>query len=709
MRIVTLFVSLLFLLFNYFSFAQTYESKEDTLFLDEFYIEDIIVTANKTEEKAQKLPFSVSTFTGLQQENKNMETLTDMTSVSPGFHMPDYGTALTSPIYIRGIGSRINEPAVALYVDDIPYFDKGTFIFDLYDISRIEVLKGPQGTLYGKNSLGGLIKIHTGQPKSYNSTQFSLGYGTYDNRRIYLKQHIPVVDNKLSASIAGNYRYEDGYYKNDFNNERIGGKDNISGRMKVKYNLSENSSMQFIIDASDNKNNGYPYSRADDEGSSNTVNYNEASKYKRKLLTSGLIFNKEWNNVKLKSISAFQYIDDYQDIDQDFTPKDYLHVIQDRTNKYYTQEINLSYKGKSGIDIMGGMFAYHQDKNKNTEVHYGADAVSLFQLPAEMTKYKDYGFNTNGFAIFSQLGYDDFLVRGLNVTAGLRYAYEKTDMDYLYDLEISGNRAKQNELDESMGESLLLPKLSLRYQLYDNIYQYVTFTQGYKSGGFNSTIEREEDISFGPEYSTNYEIGLKGNFFKSKVKANVALYYIDWQDQQVYQPVPSGQGSMLKNAGESHSQGAEMEIKYLPVKNMVLFANAALTEAKYDKFIRDETENIDFSGNYIPYIPQMTFNIGSDWRLPMDFSSIKEFRFSIDYKGIGKHYWNDENTLHEDYYGLMNFNTTAVLKKFNVSVWGKNVFNTNYDVFLFEFAPLQNEYAQQGMPARFGITISTNF
>lgn len=709
MRLVTIIISFIMAFLHSFSYGQIKDANEDTLLLDEFYIEDIIVTANKTEEKANKLPISVSTITDLQKEAKNIENLTDLTSVSPGFHMPDYGTGLTSPIYIRGIGSRINEPAVALYVDDIPYFDKATFNFDLYDIDRIEILRGPQGTLYGKNSLGGLIKIHTKTPKQYSQTEFTLGYGTYDNRRIYLKQHLPVVEDKLSLSFSGNYNYEEGYYKNDFNDEDIGGKDNLNGRLKANYNINETSNLKFILDVSDNLYNGYPYAHVEENNSSSSINYNHDSEYKRKILTSGLVFEKIWDHLRIKSISAFQYFDDFQDIDQDFTPQDYFHVIQDRKNRYFTQELNIFYINNSGFELMGGMFGYYQDKEKQVDLYYGEDAVSMFNLPAMMTKYKDYDFKTTGAAIFGQLTYNNFLISGLNITGGLRFAYERNRMDYVYDLDVSGNRTTQDKLNEKINEPVWLPKFSIRYTPLENISSYFTFTRGYKSGGFNSTIEREEDIAFGPEHSANYEFGFKGKFFENSLSTDLALFYIDWQDQQVYQPVPSGQGAMLKNAGESHSKGIEVETRYRPLKNIVFFVNTAITEAKYDKFIRDEDEGVDHSGNYIPYIPQMTFNVGNNVRIPVNNDILKEARIGLDYRGVGKHYWNDENTLKENYYGLVNFNVMAVMNKFKVTLWGKNIFNKKYDVFLFEFSSLQNTYAQQGHPGRFGVTISTNF
>jgi outer membrane receptor protein involved in Fe transport len=710
----TLKLVILIVLFGFVNHSQGQKVDEseltkktrDTVLLDEFYMDDIVVTANKTTEKNYEVPVSISSLSSYQQESRQIEDLTDLTSVTPGFHMPDYGSSLTSPIFIRGVGTRINEPTVGLYVDGIPYFDKATFNFNLYDISKIEILRGPQGTLYGRNSLGGLIKVHTENPKNYYSTAISLGYGNYDNRNIYLKQHLPVIKNKVQLSIAGNYSYEDGYYENVYTNNKIGGENNFSGRLKLDYQMSSSSDLHLIIDASKNRNNGYPYSMTENGNSLDKVSYNHESKYERNLATTGLVANKRWDKVKLKSVSSFQFVEDLQDIDQDFTTQQLFNVLQDRENKFFTQEVNLSNNNESRLEYVGGLFGYYQMRNKQVNVNYGPDAVDKYKLPGEMTKYKTYDKNIQGAAVFGQLTYNDLLIDGLNVTSGLRYAVEKTTLDYLYELEMMGNKSVKDEFKENMKKPVLLPKLSFHYKWTSDFVQYATITRGYKSGGFNSTIEREKDITFGPEYSTNYELGLKGNFFNKSLNVNGALYYIDWQNQQVYQPVPSGQGSMLKNVGESHSKGGELEMKFRPMRNLVFFTNFAYIEAKYDQYERDAST--DYSGNFIPYIPRFTINAGGDYRYSFDSDLLQELRFHCSYNGIGKHFWNDENTLKEDYYGTINLRITAVTKNLNVAVWSKNITGADYNAFLFEFSPLQTAFAQRSLPARFGVKISTN-
>lgn len=679
----------------------------DTLALDEFYIDTITVTSEKSSKLLYDIPASISLFTGYQQESKGIEDLTDFTGLAPGFHMPDYGTALNSPIYIRGVGTRINEPTVGLYVDEIPYYAKATFNFDLYDISRIEILKGPQGTLYGRNSLGGLIKIHTPEPGDFASTELRLGYGSYDKRNIYLKQHRPVLQDRLNMSISANYSYGDGYYQNSFSGETIGGENNLAGRLKLDYNISEYSDIQFILDAGRTKNGGYPYAMTDDGESLDAISYNHESEYRRDLITAGIIADIKLGGIKLNSVSSVQLLDDFQDIDQDFTALDLFSVKQDRRNRYITQELNISNSDRSRLEYVAGLFGYYHTRAKKVDVTYGQDAVDRFRLPGEMIKHKSYDKNVLGGAVFGQLTYADILVKDLKLTGGLRYEVEETELDYLYQLEMLGSKSLIDDFDESMSKPVLLPKVSLHYSPGENSLQYATVTRGYKSGGFNSTIEREEDISFGPEYSTNYEIGFKQRFPGKSFNIHGALFYIEWEDQQVYQPVPSGQGSMLKNAGESHSQGAELEIKYKPARNLILFSNFAYTEAKYDLYKRDS--ETDYSGNYIPYIPRMTMNLGADYRYRFNSSFLDEMRLHCSYNGIGKHFWNDENTLEEDYYGTVNIRFAALAGNMKISLWGKNVLDNDFNAFLFEFSPLQSSFAQRGLPTRFGMSVSMSF
>ena len=186
--------------------------KKDSVLLNE-----IVVQASRDETKLQNLPNSVSILSTKQIATLNINSLPDATSIIANLFMPDYGSKLTSPIYIRGIGSRINEPSVGLYVDHVPYFEKAAFNFDFFDIDRIEVLRGPQGTQYGRNTMGGIINILTKSPWDYQGTDLNVQAGTYGS---YLMNvgHYAKTGDKFAYSLVLNYRHNDGFFTNSFLN-----------------------------------------------------------------------------------------------------------------------------------------------------------------------------------------------------------------------------------------------------------------------------------------------------------------------------------------------------------------------------------------------------------------------------------------------------------------------------------------------------------
>ncbi len=700
-------ISFIFLIFfSTLIKAQKDTEKKDSIFLKEFYIEDVIVSVNKTTEKSMDIPGSLSILNELEQSTKQIENLTDLTNTTPNFQMPDYGTSLTTPVYIRGVGSKINEPAVGLYVDGIPYFEKAAFDFNFYDIKQIEVLRGPQGTLYGRNTLGGIIRIETMQPQNFNRTEVSLSASNQSKKSVHLNQNVSVTE-RFAFNFGGQFSHHNGYYNNAFYNRQIGGEKSYSGRLKLNFEASEKLDLMLLLDGNSTKNNGYPYANLSD--SLNNISYNRKSSYNRDMFTTGFKANLEIENLTIKSISSYQYLDDLQKIDQDFSPSDLFFVNQDRTHDMFSQEFNVSGNLTENLKFVTGAFGFYQLRDKQVNIFYEKDAVDLYNLPGEMEKDKTYGRNTYGIAFFGQLEKKSFLLNDLDLTLGMRYDYEKDIMDYKYDLFMAGSEIPKADFKHNLDFSEWLPKLSLQYQWTDNFMQFASFSKGYKSGGFNSTFEKPEDETYAPEYSYNYEAGLK---YRSRfMSANFSLFYIDWNDQQVYQidtiDSKGTTGPILKNAAESVSKGAELELKVRPVTNFSTYLNIGYTHAKFEKYVKDAADNEIYSGNFIPYIPRYTFNTGADYRIVLSDFFMDELRVHLSYSGIGKHYWDNNNSMKEDFYGLLNGSVTGIIGKYRVSLWGKNLTNSDYNTFMFESR--NQRFAQKNLPLRFGISLKTSF
>ena len=682
--------------------AQQTEERDSSL-INEYYIQDVLVTANKRNEKLTEVPASITTLNTLQQERQQVETLNDLTHVTPGIHMPDYGSSLTSPIYIRGIGSRINEPAVGLYVDDIPYFEKAAFDFNLFDIQSIEILRGPQGTLYGRNSLGGIIKVYTEPVTEQSSTHFSLGLGSHQRKQIHLRQNLPLND-QLLFSVSGNYMNHNGYYTNHYEPNTIGGKEDLSGRVKWVYRPSKQTRMQLTIDAKNTRNNGYPYALTNQQGQNGKINYNHDSYYKRDIVSTGLKIHSNLQGYTLESMTSFQLLDDLQDIDQDFTPQELLYVKQDRQHHLFAQEINLSSPEDRRFQFIAGLFGFYQLRDKSVDVFYGPDAVQAFHLPSEMQKNKIYDKTTGGFAAFGQLSYKDFLISNLTATLGVRYDYEFNHLGYTYHIYRNDNQTPQDDFQHRKSYPEILPKASLHYRWNQQLVQYFTFTKGYKSGGFNSTFEREGDQTYKPEYSLNYEGGFKWS--GARLSGKISAYHIDIHDKQVYQIDSLSHGPLLRNAGQAYSRGLEMEMRHRTARGWNNQASFGYTHAQYAKYLKDPLQATDYSGNFIPYVPRFTFSIGTTYRHVFSNSLLQEMQLHGSYHGMGKHYWNDANTLKQNYYGLVNLRATLVFSGVQLSLWSRNTLNRDYNVFMFE--AFNNTYSQQSAPLRFGLTLKSS-
>jgi iron complex outermembrane recepter protein len=236
---------------------------------------------------------------------------------------------------------------------------------------------------------------------------------------------------------------------------------------------------------------------------------------------------------------------------------------------------------------------------------------------------------------------------------------------------------------------------------------YTSIGKGYKSGGFNSTFERTEDQTFDSESSWNYEAGVKVKSPESHWMINLSGFYIDWSNQQIYQPVPSGQGSMLKNAGKTSSKGFELESSVVPFRNFTANLSCGYTHAMFIDYVANPAKGINYNGNMIPYVPRYNWFTGATYRLPLKGRFPDEIHFSLSYQGTGKLFWNDANSLHQSPYQLLGARIEVHYRDFSVALWGSNLLGTHYNVFLFQ--ALGNTYAQPGQPRLVGISLNAGF
>jgi outer membrane receptor protein involved in Fe transport len=362
-----------------------------------------------------------------------------------------------------------------------------------------------------------------------------------------------------------------------------------------------------------------------------------------------------------------------------------------------SQEATIRSVGQKRYSWLFGLYGFLQSFDNRVDVDQYATGVKLV---------KEYDHQIGGFAFFHQSSISDFLVKNLTITGGIRADYESDALKYKYDREIRGMPVPVTDTMYKPLQSFeVMPKIALNYKIAGSNF-YVVVARGYKTGGFNSTFERPEDLTFNPEDSWNYEAGSKFSFFRNRFFADIALFYIDWKNQQIYQTVPSGRGSMLKNAGHSASKGLEVTLRTLAGQGYELLLSYGYTHATFLSYTVNE--EINYDGNYLPYVPRNTMAVQLSKTIAFKHNTwLDKMRFNILYRGAGQIYWNEENSHKQDFYGLLDAKISFTRKSFELGIWGSNLLDTNYEAFYFE--SLGNKYVQTGNPLHFGINLSINF
>lgn len=626
-----------------------------------------------------------------------LQSITELTAVVPNFYMPEYGSKQNTPVYIRGVGAKTKGSAVGFYVDGIPHFENSSFDVDMSNIASVTVFRGPQGTLYGRNAIGGIINVTTVSPLTYQGTQFKLGYGSH-NDALFQFSHYNKLGSKMGYSVAGGYHYNDGFHRNMFTNKYADQLKDAYGRVALvwlldnKWFLRVNSMLDY------SNQGGYPYGKYNRlTGETEPVNYNRYSSYRRLLSTSGLNIRYAGENVSFSSQTAFQYIRDRQGIDQDFTSNDTYFVKNRLKQTMLSQEFMLKSNNSSRYQWLWGAFAMTQHINNTVETQY------ITKDNAFPTHYR---IPVNALAIYHQSTIK--LFSGFSFIAGLRWDYENSTLNYLretYQLSTDGARTEVKNVNSSLHFNQITPKFALQYQdERNNNSYYFSVTRGYKAGGFNQTFQKEEETSFGPEYNWNYELGGKVHLLKDKLYAEAALYYIDWRQQQVNQTVP-GVGNVIHNAGHSSSKGFELALNSSPLKNLSIALSYGYTYAKFIEYQKSAT--LSYSGNMLPMVPRNTLSCSASYALyPSSTSFIDKIVLTAGLTGVGKIYWAEDNEVAQNFYALLNAKISITSGIFTWECWGKNITDTHYNTYCFKSSA---DYAQVGKPAYFGTSLLVKF
>ncbi len=704
-------------------------------------LDEVSVTAIKQSADMRRLPVASTVVGASEVERLNIVTMKDVSEVAPNFYIPDYGSRMTSSIYVRGIGARIDQPVVGLNVDNVPFMNKDNYDFDLVDIERIEILRGPQSTLYGRNTMGGLINIYTLSPMRYQGLRVMGEYGSYNSVKAAVSYYTK-LNSRLGMSWAGYFTHTDGHFTNMNNGKKCDHENQGSLRWKTVWNPMANLSVENTLGVQISRQGGYPYEFVE----TGEINYNDTCFYKRTGITDGLTARWTLDNVVLSSITSFQYIDDNMTLDQDFLPDSYFTLTQKRKEWALTQD----FIGRGAIgdySWLGGLFAFykHTDMNapvtfretgiKELIVDHRNDANPYYPIQWNEDSFvlgSDFLNSVYGVALYHQSAY---VLGAWNVALGMRLDLEHNRLRYnsrcntsytIYDItkdEPEVYRVDPVNIDDGgrLSKTFLqfLPKLTLTYN-FDAGNIYGSVARGYKAGGFNTQMfsdvlqqrimgqmgiaERydvDDIISYAPEKTWNYEIGAHLAMFDQRLKLDMAAFWIECRDQQLTMfPEGSVTGRIMANAGKSRSRGVEVSAEVSLPADLKLRGSYGFTDARFTDFSNGKT---NFAGCRVPYAPSNTLFLGLTYRHGFRHGIIDMITANLNTRGFGSIYWDEANTLSQPFKMLLDASVRADRGDFSIEFWADNITSTRYATFYF--VSIGNSFLQRGNPFTCGVTL----
>lgn len=754
-------------------------SIKDTL--KTYQIGEIIITSSTKEtNQLHLLPGSVSVFSPQTIGNKQINALKDISSLVPNLYMPDYGSKMTSAIYIRGIGARSSGQSIGLYVDDAPYLDKSTFDFELTDIQRIEVLRGPQGTLYGRNAMGGIVNIYTLSPFDFQGKKVSVSAGNHGHFKAKAS-HYAKLNETFGFTAGLYYDRSNGYFRNNYSGKKADKMESVGGRFKLEGRFSPQFTASYAFTFDHVDQGAFPYGAYDvATGVVKPICFNDPSHYKRTMIANNLRLNYQTESLILNSTTGYQYFKDDMKMDQDFDTLSVFILNQKQKQHAISEELTIKSRSTHNYQWTFGLYGFYDDMHTDGPVTFKEDGIrNVLQktfneikeenpkMPALVIMDKELyipgSFDTPsyGLALYHQSTYNNLFTEGLSLTAGLRLDYEKQKMNYQSEARMRlGVRISDkmppidindmfpypsSVMNEHISQDFwqLLPKVSLKYQCSPETFTYLSVAKGYKTGGYNVQMsadvmksQMQYDImnalkemipfpvekplpldqvaSYKPEYSWNYEAGIRSELINNRLNAEATVYYMDIYDLQLTKFVNSGNGRILTNAGKAQSYGVELSLRARIADGLTADLNYGFTHATFRDYLSEKKEEstgeitqTDCKGNFIPYTPRHTLNIGIQYNRLLKNCWLNQFTISAEFNGAGKIFWTENNDLQQPFYGLVNLKAGVRKGICTVNIWSRNLTDTNYTAFYFE--SFDKPFMQLGKPLQLGVELAIAF
>jgi len=728
-------------------------------------LEEITITAQKRSENLQDVPTAVSAFSGTQIDRFNLKNSNDLARNVPGLTMGQPAGPGNNPsIFLRGIGlndySPNNAGPVAVYIDDLYVSSPGAQVFQVFDLERLEVLRGPQGTLYGRNTTGGAIKFVTAKPTDEFSGSARAQYGRFNTTKI--EGHIsgPLADG-VRARLAIVKDDSDGGIFNVAQDKKANGIDALAYRATVEMDIGENLFGSVMVYGGHNKADvgiyrlfpavtavgdedytgalGCPVNCTDFFGNTPPTDFWSGSSDADKQLdidSLGVQGKLRWQgeSFSITSISGFQDLDRLTGEDTDTSPVNFVHLDNNVASETFTQEIQIAGERENLDWIIGGYYL-NETINQDAPLDIGRDFRALIESLDPATG----GFDPDGvtigiptlfyratneqksetIAFFANVDYDFSDKWG--VSGGLRYTNDKKSWDGFIALEEFGmiiplndpanpNVTADGHFIDDISDNNMAWKLGLNFRPSEGTLLYGNVSTGFKSGGYNGgfIFSSDEQRPYDPETITAFEVGLKTDIGQN-TRLNLAAFYNDYSDIQVYTIFQPTGGllpvSVLDNAANAKTKGIEFELVTRPAKGLDLMVSGAFLDAQFP------SDDVNYANNRFTQAPKLSLNGLGRYEFSVSDTLMSSIQVDTSYQSRTFFTTDNNPAMSQDAYWLVNAYVSVFSDDagWELGVYAKNLFAKKYFVHGFPLEGFGLNQLMFGERATFGLELKYNF
>ncbi len=675
-------------------------------------LESIVVTAQRREEELQKVPVSITTLSAKDLEQKQIRRLDDMKFEVPNMVIePSTGTSSAAKIFMRGVGTDESlfsaDPSVAIYIDDV-YMPRMTgALLDMFDVTRVEVLRGPQGTLYGRNAPGGAIRYVTAKPTGVEKFEIDGRIGNFHRQDIRANVSSKVGDG-IDVTFGVMSKSRDGYLKDLTNGGMVNDEQIYGARMGLGMNLGSSTRLTLsgdilrqrsgpqyasgIVDAAAARF-GRPINNAD--GDLLTIQTNlPAGTGRNDLDQSGIsaVTSTDFESFEWRNILAGRRMDNTLYIDLDGTANTGFHLYQVQTQSQTSYESQLVSTGKGPLSWTGGLFLFKETNDQPTRQDiFATGATNFLSQTVKAT------------AVYGQADYR--LNPVWKLTAGIRSSRESKDFSII-SIRTTGVEAFRVAKSDSWTNTDW--KFGVDAQVSQEVLAYATASTGFKSGGYNGRAGSVAQFTtLKPETVKAYEVGLKTTLAGGKVRFNVNYFRNDYKDLQLTAFDANGV-SNLTNAASAKITGVELETVAQITADWQISGHLGTLDSKYQDF--SAANATTFSGKALKQAPKQQYGLGTNYRIKLDSGSVN---MNASMKHVGDHFQNLANSeiIKTSAYTLVDARVAYDAKggKWSVGLWGKNLNNKLYYTGGFDIAGLGIADAYINVPRTYGIDFKYRF